>query len=85
LAAKKNKKKMTAHQLSKDLSVRQIAAIVKLLSRKKKNKLLELIWSDMYDLTEEEKRIVDERIRLTEGKPGQIVPFADVKSLRLKK
>ena len=59
-------KPMNTFQLSKDLSVKQIAAIVKRLSRKQKDKLWELIWIDMHDIPTEHIKVFDKGAPWTE-------------------
>ena len=44
---------MKTVKLSKDLSVRQIAAIAKRLSRKQKDLLYDLIWDDLHYIAPE--------------------------------
>jgi len=76
LAAKK-KEKMNTLQLSKDLSVRQIAAIVKRLSREDKDKLKDLIWEHMFEYPDEYDPIEAERLYKLKLESGQLIPLEE--------
>jgi len=75
---------MTAAQLSKQLSVRQIAAIIKRLSREDKDKWMDLIYNYIYIVPKEVEAGYDEWLKKVEADPSRLIPLEEAKRLRLK-
>jgi hypothetical protein len=66
---------MSTLQLTQRLGVRELAAMIKRLSRKQRDKLRDLVWDDLYDIPPEHiipddelKKIMDPRISVDEYK-----------------
>jgi hypothetical protein len=76
LAAEKRKKMNTLH-LNKPLSVRQIAAAFKKLSRKDKDKLIDLIWDHVYDVPKNIHEGLAEYLEHVRNNPGQLISIEE--------
>lgn len=76
---------MNTLQLSKDLSVRQIAAIVKRLSQDDRDKLMELIWNHVFVLPKEDYDRYDEWLKEVEKNPDRLIPAEELKLVRIKR
>lgn len=76
---------MTTVQLSKQLSVKQIAALVKRLSREDKDKLMDLIWNYVFIVPKEVEAGYDEWLKKVEKDPSRMIPLDEsIKRLRSK-
>jgi len=76
-AKKKTRKKMTTLQLSKQLSVRQLAAIIKRLSREDKDKFMYLIWNYVFEVPKEVEARYDEWLKKVEADPSRMIPLEE--------
>ncbi len=70
---------MSTLQLRQRFLVRDLAAIVKQLSRKQKDRLYDMIWDDLHEMTEEEKRIIDKKFKEDQENPKPLIPWEEVK------
>lgn len=76
---------MNTLQLGKGLSVTQLAAIVKRLSRNDKDKFMHLIWNHVFEVTKEEEAGYDEWSKKYEADPSRMIPVEESKALNPKK